>query len=359
MLVPFRSRTVQYTFAVAVTVLATLLRTELTPLWGLKLPLITFYPAIVASAWFGGFGPGLTTTLLSAVTAEHFWMAPTSGFAPRYLADAIALMMFVAIGLFISAVTEALYRTQRRQAVERARVEDELRDLDRRKDEFLAVLSHELRTPLTTMIGWIRILQSGQLDASQTPQRLEIIERSTWSVARMIDDLLDISRIAAGKMIIDRQPMSLAPLIGEAVESLQPDAEAKGVTLKRDLDVRIGSVSADAERMRQVLRNLLTNAVKYTPSGGHIDVRLTGGDGVVRIIVRDTGSGIERALLPHVFERFRQGDWRKAGVQGGLGLGLAIVREIVELHCGAVAVHSDGPGTGATFTVTLPVADSG
>ena len=116
MLVPFRSRTVQYAFAVAVTVLATLLRSELTPLWGLALPLITFYPAIVASAWFGGFGPGLMTTLLSAVIAEHFWMAPTSGFAPRYLADAIALMMFVAIGLFISAVTEALYRRFQRAA---------------------------------------------------------------------------------------------------------------------------------------------------------------------------------------------------------------------------------------------------
>ena len=122
-------------------------------------------------------------------------------------------------------------------------------------------------------------------------------------------------------------------------------------TLKKELDTRIGIVSADAERMRQVLRNLVTNAVKYTPAGGHIDVRLTGRDGVVRVIVCDTGSGIERALLPHVFERFRQGDWRKAGVQGGLGLGLAIVREIVELHGGAVAVHSDGPGTGATFTV--------
>jgi signal transduction histidine kinase len=357
MLVPFRSRTVQYAFAVAVTGLAALLRTELTPLWGLKLPLITFYPAIVASAWFGGFGPGLTTTLLSAVVVEYFWMEPTSGFALRYPADAIALAMFVAIGLFISAVTEALYRTQRRQAVERARVEEELRDMDRRKDEFLAVLSHELRTPLTTMMGWLHMLRAGQLDASQTHRRLEILERSTRSLARMIDDLLDISRIAAGKMIIDRQPLSLAPLVGEAVESLQPDAEAKGLTLKRELDAGVGSVSADSERMRQVLRNLITNAVKYTPTGGHIDVQLTGGDGVARIIVHDTGSGIERALLPHVFERFRQGDWRKAGVQGGLGLGLAIVREIVELHGGAVAVHSDGPGTGATFTVTLPVAD--
>jgi signal transduction histidine kinase len=360
MLVPFRSRSVQYAFAVTVTVLAALLRTELTPLWGPKLPLITFYPAIVASAWFGGFGPGLAATLLSAMIAEYFWMARTSGVAPQYLPDAIALAMFVAIGLFISAVTEALYRTQRRQAVERARAEAELRDLDRRKDDFLAVLSHELRTPLTTMIGWLRMLRTGQLDPSQTHQRLEIIERNAWSLARMIDDLLDISRIAAGKMVIDRQPIRLAPLVGEAVESLLPEAEAKGVTLKRDLDVRIGSVSADAERMRQVLRNLVTNAVKYTPTGGHIDVRLTrGGDGVVQIIVRDTGSGIERALLPHVFERFRQGDWRKAGVQGGLGLGLAIVREIVELHGGAVAVHSDGPGTGTTFTVTLPVADSG
>jgi signal transduction histidine kinase len=352
----FRSSTVRYAFAVVVTVLAALLRAELTPLWGSALPLITFYPAIVASAWLGGFGPGLTTTLFSAAIAEYLWIEPApTTLRMRFLADAVALTMFVAIGVFISVVTEALYRAQRRQALERAETEAQLRDIDRRKDDFLAVLSHELRTPLTTMIGWLRMLRSGQLDAGQTQRRLETVERSARSLARMIDDLLDISRVAAGKMVIDRQALSLAPIVDEVVDSLQADANAKGVTLEATLDAGVGTVLADRERMRQIVTNLVTNAVKYTAAGGRIDVRLIGANGVARIVVRDTGTGIERALLPHVFERFRQGDWRKAGVQRGLGLGLAIVREIVELHDGVVAVHSDGPGTGTTFTVTLPV----
>jgi signal transduction histidine kinase len=341
---------------VLLTALAVCLRAELTPLWESRLPLITFFPAIVASAWFGGWGPGLTTTLLSAVAAEYFWMAPTFAVRPSLLADAVALAMFIATGVFISAVTEALYRAERRQALERVQTEAQLRDLDRRKDEFLAVLSHELRTPLTTMIGWLRMLRTGALDASQTERRLETIERSTWSLAHMIDDLLDISRIASGKMIIDRQQVSLASIVGEVVDSFQSHAHDKGVTLEVRLEANVGSVSGDRERIRQIVVNLVTNAMKYTDAGGRVDVQLIGTDGMARIVVRDTGIGIEPQLLPHVFERFRQGDWRKAGVKGGLGLGLAIVREIVELHDGVVGVNSDGPGMGATFTVTLPVA---
>lgn len=171
----------------------------------------------------------------------------------------------------------------------------------------------------------------------------------------MIDDLLDISRIEAGKMTLDRRPVNLGALVAETVESLQREAKAKGVVLQSRLDSGVGTVSADVDRLRQILVNLVGNATKYTPSGGRVEVRLTAEDDVVRIAISDTGIGIERELLPHVFERFRQADRHPAGTQGGLGLGLAIVREIVEMHGGAVEARSDGPGRGAVFVVTLPV----
>jgi len=225
---------------------------------------------------------------------------------------------------------------------------------DRAKDQFLAVLSHELRTPLTAMLGWLRMLRTGGLDPLRTERALETIERNTLAQARMIDDLLDMSRIAAGKMTLDRRPVSLAPMVAETVDGLQNEAKAKGVTLVVGLDPAADTVLADVHRMRQVLMNLLVNAIKYTPAGGHIDVDLIGGGDVVRLTVRDTGIGIEPESLPHIFERFWQADWRQAGTQGGLGLGLAIVRRIGELHGGSVEAASDGPGRGAAFTVTLP-----
>lgn len=265
-------------------------------------------------------------------------------------------------GVFIlAAITDI---TERKQAEdERARLlareqaaRSEAEEANRAKDQFLAVLSHELRTPLNTMLGWLAVLRTGRLDPSQQERALEVVERNTRAQARMIDDLLDISRIAAGKMVLDRRPMSLGPVVADTVDALQPEAKAKGLTLERHVDPAAGTVSADADRMRQILVNLLVNAMKYTPSGGRIDVYLTAAEDVVRITVKDTGVGIEPDLLPHVFERFRQADWRTAGAQSGLGLGLAVVREIVEMHGGAVEARSDGPGRGATFSVALPAS---
>jgi PAS domain S-box-containing protein len=226
------------------------------------------------------------------------------------------------------------------------------------KDQFLAVLSHELRTPLNTILGWLQMLRGGRLEAAQHERALDAIERGTREQARMIDDLLDLSRIAAGKMQLDARPLDLAPLIDEAVESLLPQARAKGLALEARVGPAGGPVSADADRMRQVLRNLLVNALKFTPAGGRVDVEVATADDGLRIVVRDTGVGIEPDLLPHVFERFRQADWRTAGTRGGLGLGLAIVREIVDMHGGAVEARSEGPGRGAEFVVTLPLVRS-
>jgi PAS domain S-box-containing protein len=225
---------------------------------------------------------------------------------------------------------------------------------NRTKDQFLAVFSHELRTPLTTMLGWLRMLRGGLVDPLRQARALEAVERNTEVLAHMIDDLLDISRIAAGKMPLERERLSLGPLVAEAIASLEHEATAKKLTLESRVDPAAGPVLADRHRMRQVLMNLLVNAIKYTPAGGRVQVDLTEADGFVRVVVRDTGVGIDRDLLPHVFERFRQANWRAAGTEGGLGLGLAIVREIVEMHRGTVAVQSDGRGRGASFIVTLP-----
>jgi PAS domain S-box-containing protein len=224
---------------------------------------------------------------------------------------------------------------------------------DRTKDEFLAVLSHELRTPLTTMVGWAKMLQDPRLDSPQRARALQMIDRSTSVLSRMIDDLLDISRIVAGRMLLERAPINVVPVIAETVESFQPEAKAKEISLRTHVDPIVGVVLADRDRIRQVLSNLLANALRHTPSGGRVDVKLSSDETLVRIRVQDTGSGIEPDVLPHVFERFRQADPKTAGVRGGLGLGLAIVKKIVELHGGTVEAHSEGLGHGATFTVTL------
>jgi hypothetical protein len=237
-------------------------------------------------------------------------------------------------------------------AERRARAEAER--ANQTKDQFLAVLSHELRQPLNTMLGWLRLLRGQRVDSAQAARALEALDRSTQAQARMIDDLLDIARIEAGKLTLQQEPVNLGPLISEWVESLQQEAAAKALKLECLAAPAMATVSADPDRLRQVVMNLLANAMKYTPSGGRIQVRMTGENGCIRIAVSDTGVGIERDLLPHVFERFRQADWRAAGTQSGLGLGLAIVRELAEMHGGTVAAQSDGPGRGATFTVTLP-----
>ncbi|HEV8586769.1 MAG TPA: ATP-binding protein [Methylomirabilota bacterium] len=223
---------------------------------------------------------------------------------------------------------------------------------NRSKDDFLATLSHELRTPLTAMLGWVRMMRSARLGPEQTARALETIERNTVWQAKLIDDLLDVSRIISGKMQLDRQPVDVVAVVGEAIETLRRDAEAKGVRLEVTLEPGAAIVHGDAVRLAQVVANLVSNAIKFTAAGGRVGVELARPPGEAVLRVRDTGAGIEPALLPHVFDRFRQGG--RGG--GGLGLGLAIVRHIVSLHGGRVEAHSDGPGRGATFTVTLPLS---
>ena len=225
---------------------------------------------------------------------------------------------------------------------------------NRAKDEFLAVLSHELRTPLNSMLGWVRLLRSGSLDAGRTAHALDVIERNVGQQSRLISDLLDVSRIVIGRLELNRQIVDLPALVAAVTEAVRPTAEAKEITLTARLDRDAGPVNGDADRLRQVVENVLGNAIKFTPRGGHVTIRLARDDGA-RLTVADTGKGIDAEFLPHIFERFRQADSTSTRAHAGLGLGLAIVSHLVELHGGHVTAHSDGEGTGATFTVTLPI----
>jgi PAS domain S-box-containing protein len=245
---------------------------------------------------------------------------------------------------------------RKRVEEERERLLREAQEANRLKDEFLATVSHELRTPLTAILGWAHLLRGGQLEGEGAARALETIERNARAQAQLIDDLLDVSRIVTGKLRLDVVPVDPPSFIDPAVEAVRPAAEAKGVRLQKLIDTGVGTVMGDPARLQQVVWNLLSNAVKFTPRGGRVQVRLERVNSNVEIAVSDTGAGIDPEFLPHVFERFRQADQRTTRQHGGLGLGLAIVRHLVELHGGAVHANSAGEGTGATFTVTLPVA---
>ncbi|HEV2881582.1 MAG TPA: ATP-binding protein [Pyrinomonadaceae bacterium] len=241
-------------------------------------------------------------------------------------------------------------------ATEKQRLYVEAQESNRLKDEFLATVSHELRTPLTAILGWAHLLRTGQADDGKMAKALETIERNARAQAQLIDDLLDVSRIITGKIRIDVRPVDPNSFIEAAVEAVRPAAEAKGVRLQRIMDTGIVTVSGDPVRLQQVVWNLLSNAIKFTPKGGRVQVRLERVNSHIEIAVSDTGPGIEPEFLPYVFDRFRQADGRTTRQHGGLGLGLAIVRHLVELHGGTVRAESPGEGQGAIFTVLLPVA---
>jgi PAS domain S-box-containing protein len=228
-------------------------------------------------------------------------------------------------------------------------------EANRLKDDFLATLSHELRTPLTAILGWSSMLRGGQLEGERAARAVETIERNARAQTQLVDDLLDVSRIITGKLRIDVRSVDLTAVIKAAADATRPAAEAKDIRLQTLLDPRAGPVSGDPDRLQQVVWNLLSNAVKFTPKGGRVQVRLERVNSHVEITVADTGAGIAPEFLPHVFERFRQADMTYTRAHGGLGLGLSIVRQLVELHGGTVRAESEGEGRGTTFTVSLPL----
>jgi signal transduction histidine kinase len=270
-------------------------------------------------------------------------------------------------GRIIGASKIARDITQRRRVEEErkqllareqaARAEAEA--LSRAKDEFLATISHELRTPLSAVFGWARMLQSAEMDAASRERALAAIVRSSSAQARLIEDLLDVSRLAMGTMRLDVAPVELAPIVEAALDTVRPAALAKSIDVAAELEPAPAVVLGAADRLQQVVWNLLINAVKFTPRRGRIFVqlRLDGGD--AEIVVSDSGEGIAPEVLPHVFDRFRQEDSSTTRAHMGLGLGLALVRHLVDLHGGSVRAESPGKGKGATLTVRLPLAPAG
>jgi PAS domain S-box-containing protein len=265
------------------------------------------------------------------------------------------------------ALADERQRSEEERAVLLAREREARRDaeqLNRLKDEFLATVSHELRTPLQAILGWSRLLRgsaspggpvSGSVDPARIAKGLEVINRNAKAQAQLIEDILDVSRIITGKVRLNDTTVNLAAAVRAAADTMRPAAEAKRIELVTELDAELGAIAGDEDRLLQVVWNLISNAVKFTPSGGRVVVRAARVDTHVEIMVSDTGNGIPAEFLPYVFDRFRQADSTTTRSHGGLGLGLAIVRHLVELHGGTVRADSGGAGKGATFTVTLPV----
>jgi len=240
-------------------------------------------------------------------------------------------------------------------AADNARLYREAQDASRAKDEFLAVLSHELRTPLTPVLGWVRMLRTGTLAPEATERALDTVERNTRLQAQLVEDLLDVSRIIAGKLSLNLRPVALGPIVDMVIEGAAASTLAKSIIVTRQVEPDLPRIEADANRLQQVVANLLSNAVKFTPAGGRVEVGVARAGDDLRLTVADTGDGLAPEVAPHIFDRFRQADSTITRQYGGLGLGLSIVRHIVERHGGTVQATSEGPGHGTTFTVTLPI----
>jgi PAS domain S-box-containing protein len=259
------------------------------------------------------------------------------------------------VGFFLDLTERKRAEEERERLLARERhALSEARAAGRAKDEFLATLSHELRTPLNAILGWTRLITLGSMDAERQSRAMEIIEKNARAQAKLIDDLLDVSRIITGRMTVRLQEIDLNPVLQSAVEAVMPAASAKGVDLRWAPNAEVGDIMGDADRLQQIVWNLLSNAIKFTPAGGRVELRLARRETNVEISVRDTGDGIDADFAPHLFERFRQADSSTTRTHGGMGLGLAIARHLTELHGGTIRAQSDGTGQGSTFVVALP-----
>jgi len=343
-------------FVLPVLVSATALLLVVTlDVFGGRLVFFPFVPAVMIAAWHGGRTGGLTATLSSLLLIAIFFL-PMAAQWRATPGDVFVLAMFVAVCLSVAWLTAG--QRSAVQARERALREAEAARHDaeingRLKDQFLATLSHELRTPLNAVLGWARMLSTGQVDRSKVEAALASIERNAQAQKQLVDDLLDVSAIVSGRMRLEPRDIDLADVVRGAIDSVRLAFEARQHRLHQDLEPI--QIVGDADRLRQVVWNLLSNAAKFTPDGGDITVRVDRLGTLARIAVRDTGRGIGADFLPYVFEPFRQADSSITRASGGLGLGLALVRHLVEAHGGTVSVSSDGPRRGATFLVSLPV----
>ncbi len=374
-----RSVVARYGFALAAVLVALLARALLDPLLDDRLPFLFPCVAVVAVSWHGGFGPSVLAMALSIVLAAYLFLPPRYNLAESMPQHRVpvggVVFLTLTIGLFSERMRAARRRAEahaetairQRQALEvevaeRRRLEAELQhrneqlaEADRRKDEFLAMLGHELRNPLAPIRNALHVLQLGAAE----PQRQKahaLIERQVEALARLVDDLLEVSRITRGKIHLRPEPVELATVLSRAVESMRPMIDTHRHTLAVELLPEPTRIVGDPTRLEQVFANLLHNAAKYTERGGQIHVSEEHHGDTVIVRVRDTGFGIAATTLPRVFDLFTQSERTLDRAQGGLGIGLTLVKTLVELHGGTVEAHSDGPGQGSEFVVRLPVA---
>ena len=302
-----------------------------------------------------GEPPATRRSTAGVLIGGREWLVVASAQAQSPMLPPEAQRILFAGGL-LSLLLFALMRAQVRAWHTAEMHAAELHATDRAKDEFLAVLSHELRTPLNAMLGWLQMLRNGSVREDRRAHALDIVERNARSQAQLIDDLLEMSRIMMGKMRLEKQPLSVVAATIAAVDSLRPDADEKGVTL-HGVEAAKGEdpmIDADPGRFAQIITNLVSNGVKFTPAGGAVWVNIEADPETVKIFVHDTGVGISPDFLPYVFDRFRQADSSTTRSHSGLGMGLAIVRDLVRLHRGYIEAYSNGPNQGALFVVTLP-----
>jgi signal transduction histidine kinase len=338
----------------AVAVLA--MRMLLRPAIGNASPFLLFTPVVGIATLYGGMIPGLFATLLSTALGSHFFLSVTGEpVIERW--DRVILFVLVGTVITVSSallrrsreeLAASLWREQKAHAVAQA--------ADKTKDDFLAMISHELQTPISVILGWLSMARGGALAPENTVRALDVIERNARMLSRLVDDILDRSRIATGTLRLDPQLISLVTVMHAAIDQVRRKIESAGLDLQTSLPAVNLPIVGDSIRLQQVFTNVLTNAVKFTPRGGSISVSLTATESDATVTVTDTGSGINPEMLPFVFEPFRQGAETLRQSTRGLGLGLSIARYFVERHHGTIRCASDGPGRGASFIVTLPLA---
>jgi signal transduction histidine kinase len=350
----------RFALAIGLAGLGILSRYSLVPYWGFGPPFVTFYPAVLLAGVFGGFVCGLVATALCA-TGAHYLLF---GSDYRSGSSGFELALFICVGTLINLFIELLVRAresahrEKSEAVALSEIarsaQHEAEVANKAKDRFLAMVSHELRSPLSAMLGGIDILKKQQAYPFQAGAVLDLIERNARTEARLVEDLLDISRASTGKMTVELHASRLRPIIETTIAMLQPASDAKHLKVSFEMLGSDKEVFVDSQRVQQILTNLLTNAIKFTDAAGWVRVELDErSNSAVELRVSDSGIGIDEKFHAELFEPFHQADC--AQQKGGLGLGLAIVKHLVELHKGTIQAKSDGPHRGATFTVRLPI----
>jgi signal transduction histidine kinase len=312
---------------------------------------------VAGRAWTVAFAPA------PGFSRSFPWLAPVTLLAGTLLSLAVFGVSLVQLRAWaqVRASEDALRGSEsrlRELVVLERDARDEAQAANRAKDEFLATLSHELRTPLNAMLGWLSMLRSGKMAPDRRDNALEVVERNAHTQARLIEDLLDVSRIMTGKVRLDLHPLQLGPIANTVVEALRPSSDTKDVRLHTFIAADVPNLMGDAARLQQIVWNLLSNAIKFTPPGGDVHLDLQAAPPYVELRVRDTGVGIAPEFLPQVFERFRQANGSTTRVHGGVGLRLATVRDLVELHGGTIEAHSDGRDRGALFVARFPATAS-